>query len=541
MGRPDQQAHPGATPSPTRANRPATGGPVRVPGRRRAEWVSFGRSGNHPGPHQPPISVSFPDRLAELWPALLSLAHLALAIGVTLDAVLRPRHVASVIGWVGIAWLVPIIGPLLYVGFGVNRLQRAAVSLDLETAWRHAGMTLDPPSRVATTEEVAREFPTLVGMARLGEQVAGRPLLPGNLIDPLVNGDAAFPAMLAAIREARESVTLLTYIFDHDPVGREFRDALVEAQERGVSVRVLVDAVGSRYSRPSMVAELRARGVPVAAFLPVRPARLYRYLNLRNHRKILVADGRVGFTGGMNIREGHLLSRRPAHPVQCLHFRLAGPVVADLQRAFAMDWAFTTGEILIGTTWFPPLGPAGDVLARGVPDGPDADIDNTPEVMLGALSVARERIGIVTPYFLPDEVLLRALQVAAMRGVRVDIILPARNNIRLMDWAVMPQLAGLVRKGCRVYRSPPPFDHTKLLVVDGTWSLIGSTNWDARSLRLNFEYNVECYDRALAGALEALVDERVARSERVTLDVLRRRPLPLRLRDGLARLFTPYL
>lgn len=478
---------------------------------------------------------------ADFWPALLSLLHVTLAIGVTLDAVLRPRHVASVIGWVGVAWLAPVVGSLLYVVFGVNRVQRAAVALDLERAWNQTGRRESATEGAIAEEEVGQRFPHLLGMARLGQQVTGRPLLAGNRIEPLVDGDQAFPRMLAAIEQSRESLTLLTYIFDHDPVGIAFRDALVAAQRRGVAVRVLIDAVGSRYGRPSMVAELRRLGVPVAAFLPTRLSRLVRYANLRNHRKILVADGRIGFTGGMNIREGHILARRPRHPVRCLQFQVEGPVVADLQRTFAMDWAFTTREILLGETWFPELGTPGDVIARGVPDGPDADIDNILQVLLGALMTARERVALVTPYFLPDDALLRALQATAMRGVRVDILLPRRSNIRVMDWAVMPQLPGLLRRGCRVHLTPPPFDHTKLLVVDGSWSLIGSTNWDARSLRLNFEYNIECYDRALATALLALVDERLGHSLPLTFDMLRRRPLPLRLRDGLARLGTPYL
>jgi cardiolipin synthase len=228
-----------------------------------------------------------PAWLSSLWPAVLSLAHLILALGVTIDAVLRPRHVASVLGWVGIAWMVPILGPLLYVGFGVNRLQRAAVSLDLETAWSQAGHRVSSTEAPIAETDLDHRFPALGGLARLGQRVTRRPLLAGNRILPLVDGDQAFPEMLAAIRGARESLTLLTYIFDHDRSGREFHEALVEAHRRGVSVRVLIDAVGARYGRPSMVAELQRAGVPVAAFLPVRAARLYRYLNLRNHRKIL--------------------------------------------------------------------------------------------------------------------------------------------------------------------------------------------------------------------------------------------------------------
>jgi cardiolipin synthase len=269
--------------------------------------------------------------------------------------------------------------------------------------------------------------------------------------------------------------------------------------------------------------------------------RLFQYANLRMHRKILVVDGQVGFTGGMNIRAGHWLTRAPAHPVRCVHFRIDGPVVADMQRAFTDDWAFATGERLDGERWFAPVGRYGPVAARGVPDGPDADIDNILEILLGALSVATRRARIVTPYFLPDSEVLRALHVAALRGVDVEIVLPGRSNVPLMDWAMTPQLPELIEKGCRIYFASPPFDHSKLFVVDGNWSLIGSTNWDARSLRLNFEYNLECYDRGLAAAIDAIIDAKIAVSRPVVRDELLALPYAIRLRNGVARLFSPYL
>jgi cardiolipin synthase len=347
--------------------------------------------------------------------------------------------------------------------------------------------------------------------------------------------------MLAAIDGARDSVALASYIFDHDAVGAAFLDALARARRRGVAVRVLIDDVGARYSRPSMAGKLRDAGVTAATFLPTRVPRLFQYANLRSHRKLLIVDGRVGFTGGMNIRAGHWRSRHPESAIQCVQFRIEGPVVADMQQVFALDWAFTTGEHLSGERWFPPLEAVGAVAARGVPDGPDADIDNLLQLLLGALAVATRSARIVTPYFLPDDVVIRALQVAAMRGVEVDIVLPARSNLPIIDWAMTPQLPSLLETGCRVYRSPPPFDHGKLFVVDGTWSLIGSSNWDARSLRLNFEYNVECYDRDLAARLDAIIDGKIAVSRRVGLEALRSRRFPVRLRDGLARLLSPYL
>jgi len=299
--------------------------------------------------------------------------------------------------------------------------------------------------------------------------------------------------------------------------------------------------VGARYSKPSMVKRLRAAGIRVETFLKPGGIVRFRYLNLRNHRKIMVVDGRVGFTGGTNIREGHCLELAPAFPAQCLHFKFEGPVVAHLQEAFAIDWAFTTGERLTGQPWFRQLAFRGDVAARGISDGPDEDLDKMAEIILGALAAAARHVRIVTPYFLPSDVIHYALVTAAMRGIELDIVLPAKNNIAIVDWASAAQMPLLLQKGCRIYRTPGPFDHTKLMTVDGLWSLVGSTNWDARSLRLNFEYNVECYDEAFTERLERFIDDKIAKARPVRLEEIAGRSLPLRLRDGLARLLSPYL
>ncbi|NWK57602.1 cardiolipin synthase [Verrucomicrobiaceae bacterium N1E253] len=475
-----------------------------------------------------------------LWPYVLTALHFAGALAVTLHAVLRKHDVRSAIGWIGLAWLSPVIGSVAYLLLGINRIQRKGVSLGLYDAWDHAikqHLTDEDAERI---HDLHQYHPTFISLAKLGTDVTGNTPLLGNQITPLVNGDNAYPEMLKAIREAKVSVALNSYIFDSDRIGEQFLEALKEAQDRQVDVRVMIDGVGARYSKPSMVDRLKKEGIRVAAFLPSR-APMLPYANLRNHRKILVTDGTTGFTGGTNIREGHCLKLQPSFPVACLHFKIEGPVVAELQETFAIDWAFTTGESLVGPTWFPPLQRCGPVFARGVPDGPDEDLDKINELILGALAVASQRVRIITPYFLPEESILKALAVTAMRGVEVDIILPSKNNIAIMNWAVIPQLPQLIEKGCRVYMSPAPFDHTKLFVVDGVWSLIGSTNWDARSMRLNFEYNIECYDDALAEQLDSIIDEKLAASRLLNADALRSRSLPIQLRDGTARLLSPYL
>jgi cardiolipin synthase len=477
-----------------------------------------------------------PDWIPYFLPTLLSVAHIAAALGVTADAVLRKRNVRSVIGWVGVAWLTPLVGSALYLLFGINRIKRRASSL-VSRAARPPIVMSEQRERV---DELISRDAGIVGLARLGWRVTKNPLLDGNEVVPLVCGDACYPEMLAAIEGAKRSISLQTYIFDADPVGEEFANALERAVNRGVAVRVLIDHIGSRYSRPSMAKQLLERGVHAATFLPTRFS-ILRFFNLRNHRKFLVVDGHTGFTGGMNIREGHVIARKSKAPVQCLHFKLRGPIVEDLQANFAMDWAFTTKERLQGEAWFPPVQRAGAVIARGVPDGPDEDLDKVLEIILGALSVANRRVRIVTPYFLPDDVVQRALEITALRAVEVEIVLPSKSNLPVVDWAMAPTLPFLLRKGVKIYQTPPPFDHTKIFIVDDAWCLIGSSNWDARSFRLNFEYNVECYDEELAASLNALVDQKIASAQRLDADTFRSRHVALRLRDGLARLATPYL
>jgi cardiolipin synthase len=216
-------------------------------------------------------------------------------------------------------------------------------------------------------------------------------------------------------------------------------------------------------------------------------------------------------------------------------------VVAQLQDTFARDWSFTTREKLSGPAWFPDLEPQGETLARGIVDGPDKDINNLERVFLSAITAARRSIRLMTPYFLPDGVLMHALDLAAQRGVEVDIIVPEVGNLPVVRWAMWGHYRQLVRGAVRVWLTPPPFDHSKLLVVDGYWVSIGSSNWDPRSLRLNFEFNLECYDEALGQSLDALARQRLVAGRLLTSGELDRRSLFQKLRDGTARLLRPYL
>jgi cardiolipin synthase len=479
--------------------------------------------------------------LREFWPHLFTGGMLIATIVTSCHAVLNKRDVRATIGWVGIIWLVPIVGVALYVLLGINRIKRRATFLR-SGQYRAEPRALErecPPDQldqILTAEN--RHMRTLV---ELVGRVTKRPLLAGNRIEPLAGGDAAYPAMLEAIDAATRSISLMSYIVDNDHLGHRFVEALKRAKDRGVEVRVLIDAIGSRYSFPSIVGVLQKAGIRAERFLESFLPGFFAYANLRNHRKIMVVDGRIGFTGGLNIREAAMLSMKSRAPIEDLHFRLRGPVVLQLQEVFAEDWSFATTEVLSGEVWFPPAESAGSALARGIRSGPDEDLGEITLVLEGALSCAHAKVAVVTPYFLPDDALISALNIAAMRGVEVDIILPQQNNLAMVQWASTAMLWQVLERGCRVWLSPPPFDHTKLMLVDGLWSLIGSSNWDPRSLRLNFEFNVECYDRDLAKSLSGLVDRKLSKSRQVTLADVDGRRLPVRLRDGVARLLSPYL
>jgi cardiolipin synthase len=473
------------------------------------------------------------------WPYAVGAFIAIVDVVASMHVVVRKRDVRAAIGWVGLIWLVPGIGAFLYALLGLNRIRRRATELHRDR--RRLVLATPTGTSIARPGSASAIAPTLAPLARLGEALSGRPLLAGNQVDVLHDGDQAYPAMIEAIDGARHTVALATYIFGDDAAGQAFIDALARARARGVQVRVLVDGVGVRYTWPPVHKRLRRLGVRAELFLPRFREAGFAFFNLRNHRKVLTVDGRVAFTGGMNIQARNILADRPPRAVRDLHFRLEGPIVGQVQETFAEDWLFSTREVLDGEHWFPALTPRGGTTARTFADGPDGDLDILRTLLMGALSNARESVRVLTPYFLPDQAMIAALTVAALRGVRVDIVLPARVNIPIVQWAAMAQLWQVLRPGCRVFLTPLPFDHAKLMVVDKSWALFGSSNWDPRSLRLNFELDVEIHDTRLATELAALVDERRALGREVTLAEADGRSLPLKVRDGLARLMSPYL
>ena len=458
------------------------------------------------------------------------------AVAAAGHALLTRETPSSAFGWIGVSLLFPPVGPLLYYAFGVNRVRIRARRLD--RASRH-GLGAHRPGPTAEL----RDYRGLIkarrrGLAAAGDRLSAWPVVAGNQIQVLNNGEKAYPPMLEAIESARSFVYLTTYIFETNRIGQRFIDTLARAAARGVDVRVLIDGVGEWYALPGKrpVALLEAAGVRTARFLPPRLWPPALRLNLRNHRKILVTDEGVAFTGGMNIGDRHLAQEK--HGVADMHFRLAGPIVRQIEAVFLSDWAFATAEqSRVSGRHLPALGSAG---CRSIENGPTRDFETLSTLLLTAVSSAHRRVTIVTPYFLPSQALVGALQAAALRGLNVSIVMPGRNNLPFVAWAARHGLDELLSCGARVYFQPPPFAHSKLFIIDDDYALVGSPNIDPRSLRLNFELAVEIYDDATVDTLLAHVDGLIAASSQYTQQQLAARGFLARLRDSFFWLFSPY-
>ena len=479
------------------------------------------------------------NRVSPLTPDTLIILvfHAVLAPITALHALLYKRDPRAAFGWIAVCMLAPVAGPVLYLFFGLNRARGRAQRLGLEQL--HIGF--ERGRAIDRTHPLPRlirdEYRDL---ARIGQALSRHPMVADNHVEALLNGEQAFPAMLEAIGRAQSHVLLTTYILDNDAIGQAFRDALASAVGRGVDVRVMTDGVGDWYSIPRASRTLKRAGVRIARFLPPRLLPPSVSINMRNHHKILVVDDEIGFTGGMNISDRHQVNDRDnRNPTADMHFRLTGPIVLQLRREFFRIWEFSTSDTDEPPQYNPTM--TGELTCRTVTDGPDEDLDRLTMLLTAAIAEAKQSVRIMTPYFLPSRELIGAIQAAAVRGVKVQIVLPEKNNLPYVHWATRNMLWEILMRGVKVHYQPPPFNHTKLFVVDGYYSLIGSTNWDPRSLRLNFELQVEVYGEDFASPLIDHIDRAARAGREVTLEAVDGRGLLVRFRDSLCWLFSPYL
>lgn len=364
------------------------------------------------------------------------------------------------------------------------------------------------------------------------------PMVDGNSARLLENGDGIFPAMTSDIRGAKVSVNLETFIFADDSAGRQFADALIAAARRGVEVRLLVDGWGSHLGK--LEKEMEDAGVVCETYRPLHIYSLNRP-GIRTHRKLLIVDGSIGYTGGLGIDKRWLGDARNHDEWRDTQVRVTGPVVAQMQAVFSENWTFTTGEILAGDRFYPPLAPTGSMLAQAI-KASKGDASSLPKMMyFMAIQAARRTIHIENAYFIPDAQVRRALLGAVRRGVEVKVLVPgARNDQPLLRQSSHSHYGELLAGGVEIYEYAPTMMHNKTLVVDGLFSTIGSINFDSRSMRINAEESLSFYDRAFAGEMEAMFANDLKLSHRITLEAWKHRGIAKRSAELFSWIWEPY-
>jgi cardiolipin synthase A/B len=363
----------------------------------------------------------------------------------------------------------------------------------------------------------------------------GPSILPGNRVVDLENGEEIFPAMLAAIRGARKTITFETYIYWSGEIGEEFAQALAERARAGVEVHVTIDWAGSVKMEEALLRQMEEAGVQVERYRPLRWYNLHR-LNNRTHRKLLVVDGRIGFTGGVGIADIWLGRAQDPDHWREAHFRIEGPAVAQLQTAFNDNWIKMTGVVLNGADYFPPLAPVGEMDAHLFIASPSGGSESMHLMYLLAIAAAERSIDLAASYFVPDELLIQALVAARRRGVRIRVLLPGEHiDSESVQIASRAEWEKLLQAGVEIFEYEPTMLHVKLLVVDHEMVSVGSTNFDIRSLSLNDEASLNVYDRSFARHMTSVFEADLSRADRYTYGRWRDRPLREKLAEKLLR------
>jgi cardiolipin synthase len=399
-----------------------------------------------------------------------------------------------------------LLGALVAVLATVLALNFVSAEKQIERSLTHRYSVSDPQFR--------RELGIMLGPA----------IVDGNSVRNLENGAQIFPEMLAAIRGAQRSITFESYIYWSGDVGKEFAQALEERARAGVPVKVLIDWAGSQQLDNELVDEMKSAGVEIRFYHPLRWYNLAR-MNNRTHRKLLVVDGRIGFTGGVGIADPWDGDAADAEHWRDSHYRLEGPAVAQMQAAFMDNWIKTTGKVLQGPEYFPKLEPAGTALAQVFTSSPSGGGDSMQLMYLLSVSAAQQRIDLSAAYFVPDELTRRALRQALARGVKIRIIVPGANtDVEVARRASRAAWGELLQAGAEIYEYQPAMFHCKMMLVDSRLASVGSTNFDNRSFRLNDEANLNVYDPAFVRELEAVFRADLRRSKRISYEQWQQRP-----------------
>lgn len=473
-----------------------------------------------------------------LWASLIVEGYLLTLLLVPYAFFQKRKQPVSTLAWITAIVTLPFLGSALFLLVGINRVERRAA---LKLASRlQIGRVVPGLARFQLLPGEVLE-PQVQRLQRLADRVSTTKCCFGNAVEVLTNTNRTLGLIEQAVKSARESIHLEYYIFQPDRTGYRLRDLLIGKASEGVKVRFLFDGVGSIFLGRKFLRPMLDAGITVASALPGASFRERWSINLRNHRKIVIVDGTIGFTGGMNIGDEYIGRNRSLGYWRDTHLRLNGPVVLQLQQVFAEDWFFATGEQPTGVEWYPPTDQAGDQIAQVVAGGPDGDVDVFHSLFFAAINEASDRVTLATSYFIPTPALVTALETAAHRGVRVRLMVPKYGDHQWMVVAGRGYYESLLESGVEIYEYGRGPLHPKTLTIDGLWSFVGTPNFDTRSLLLNFEVGVALYESKLAAQLEEQFADDLEHSERVVLAEFRRRPRLYKLSEQVLKLFSPIL
>ena len=443
------------------------------------------------------------------------------------------------LAWVLVLILIPVLGLILYLNFGRNFRKVKIFSrkgltdlVRMEELSQNQIKDLSAISSLAGTPEKSNIIKLLLNNSKAL-------LTENNRVNILQNGEATFGSILQALEQAEDHIHMEYYVYEDDNIGNKIKDILIEKAIQGLEVRLIIDAIGSWSLSKRFIRDLKSQGVDVGVFMPVRFPLVANKINYRNHRKIIVVDGKIGYVGGLNIADRYIEGTLELGPWRDTHLKIEGDAVQSLQSVFITDWYFVSKEYIQGEKYFPKNSVDNKLLVQITASGPDSDWANIMQAYFTAITTAEQYIYISTPYFMPNESILTALKTAALSGVDVKLILPSRSDVSTMRYGSLSFAEELIMAGVHVYLYQKGFNHGKIMMVDGVFTSIGTANMDGRSFNKNFEVNALIYDRQQAKEMRDSFLNDIADSEEIRLQEFLIRPRKQKIKESFCRVLGP--
>lgn len=476
-------------------------------------------------------------------PNTITVLYFITVVFIAILIVLENRSPIKTISWVLVLVTLPIGGIIIYLFFGQEyRKKKMFSKKGLYYLEKLRKQTQDQLRRLPKSEHLFEDkILNKRHLINLMLSNSNALLSDNNEITILKNGNETFPAIFHAIGKARHHIHLEYYIIENDELGGQLKDLLIRKARQGVEVRLIYDDVGSWQLPKKYIRELDEAGVKINCFMRVRFPMLTSRVNYRNHRKIIVIDGELGFTGGLNIADRYIHGTQALGQWRDTHLMVKGGAAISLQIVFMADWYFVFKEILKGEAYFRDLAPGGGKLMQVVSSGPDSDWESIGQAYFSAIASAKERVYIATPYLIPTSDIIYAMKTAALGGIDIRILLPEKSDAFFPKWGTDSYVEELLVAGVKIYHYKPGFTHSKLMVVDGIFSSVGTANMDFRSLETNFEVNAMIYDEEIAQKLELYFFEDLDSSEQLVLSEWQQRSKLRKTMESFARILSPML